>query len=126
MTNRLLISQRETCALLGISRPTLIAEIKAGRLAKMRTDALPGDLDDRPDRPLPVPRAVGEPMSTEEVEIYSYAPNQVVLRLPWRRYPGILIQGDDLSGFKGMAERACVGLLARSASEERNEARTGR
>jgi excisionase family DNA binding protein len=32
MTDRLLISQREACQRLGISRPTLVGEIKAGRL----------------------------------------------------------------------------------------------
>src|SRR6266478_3105634 len=32
MTDRLLISQREACQRLGVSRPTLIAEIEAGRL----------------------------------------------------------------------------------------------
>lgn len=50
-------------------------------------------------------------MYREEVEIHSAAPNRVVLRVPWRRYPGALIQGDELSGLSAQADRACAVLL---------------
>jgi hypothetical protein len=59
-------------------------------------------------------------MHKEEVEIYSDAPNKVVLRVPWRRYPGILIQGDDLSGLAGTVNKACSALLSRFRSTEPN------
>lgn len=35
-------------------------------------------------------------MRTAPVEIYSDASNQVVLRHPGRRFPGVLVQGDTL------------------------------
>jgi hypothetical protein len=41
------------------------------------------------------------------VEVYSVEPSKVVLRTPPRRYPGIVIQGDDLSGLRALAEAAC-------------------
>jgi hypothetical protein len=47
---------------------------------------------------------------TAVVEIVSAAPNRVVLRLPWRRYPGALIQGDDLFGLASKADEACEKL----------------
>ncbi len=37
-------------------------------------------------------------MRKEDVEIYSDATNMAVMRLPGRRFPGVLIQGDTLSG----------------------------
>lgn len=45
------------------------------------------------------------------VEVFSAEPNRVVLRVPWRRYPRALIQGDDLSGLYCMADKACEMLL---------------
>jgi excisionase family DNA binding protein len=36
MSDRLLISQKEACQRLGVSRPTLITEIEAGRLSYVR------------------------------------------------------------------------------------------
>jgi hypothetical protein len=88
--------------------------------AKMKTDALLGNLNsNRPEHPLyngSVARATGEPVDTEEVEIYSYEVNRVVLRVPWRRYPGILIQGDELSELGGQADRVSAWLLARFRS----------
>ena len=55
-----------------------------------------------------------------KVEVYSVATNKVVLRVPSRRYPGILIQGDDLSGLAAMASKACVTLLERFRSVDPN------
>jgi hypothetical protein len=52
-------------------------------------------------------------MFIEEVEVYSGATNKVVLRVPPRRYPGILIQGDNLFVLASMANRARSLLLAR-------------
>ena len=46
-------------------------------------------------------------MFKSTVEVYCAEPNKVVLRTPWRRYPGIVIQGDELSGLRAMAEAAC-------------------
>lgn len=60
-------------------------------------------------------------MCREEVEIYSYEPNRVVLRVPWRRYPGALIQGDDLSTLSAEADRACAVLLKHVRREELDE-----
>jgi hypothetical protein len=64
-------------------------------------------------------------MYKEEVEIHSHMPNKVVLRVPWRSYPGILIQGDSLLGLKGRADRACSALLARFRSVEPNAKELG-
>ena len=37
-------------------------------------------------------------MRKEDVEIYSDATNMAVMRHPGRRFPGVLVQGDTLSG----------------------------
>ena len=42
--------------------------------------------------PLPV-----TPMETKTVEIYSEASNFAIVRVPGRRFPGCVIQGDSLS-----------------------------
>jgi hypothetical protein len=55
-------------------------------------------------------------MYTIEVEIYSDSPNKVVVRVPWRKYPGTLIQGDELFGLSRRADKACSVLLARFRS----------
>jgi hypothetical protein len=60
-------------------------------------------------------------MHKEEMEIYSHTPNKVVLRVPWRRYPGILIQGDSLLRLKGRADKACSAFVARFRSVAPNE-----
>ena len=46
-------------------------------------------------------------MRTEQVEIYSNAPNSVVLRYPGRKFPGVLVQGDTLSTWCSSLEAAC-------------------
>lgn len=60
-------------------------------------------------------------MDREEAEIYSYEPNRVVLRVPWRRYPGALIQGDELSTLSAQADRACAALFKRLCRDELDE-----
>jgi hypothetical protein len=40
-------------------------------------------------------------MRTEQVEIYSDASNQAILRHPARRFPGVLVQGDILKILHG-------------------------
>ena len=46
-------------------------------------------------------------MRIEQVEIYSDATNQAILRHPDRRFPGVLIQGDTLHGMCQGADGAC-------------------
>ena len=48
-------------------------------------------------------------MRKEEEEIYSDASNAAVLRHPGRRFPGVLIQGDTLNNWSGMAKAALKG-----------------
>jgi hypothetical protein len=43
-------------------------------------------------------------MTTQEIEVYSEATNQAIVRIPSRRFPGIVIQGDSLSILAGLAE----------------------
>lgn len=45
-------------------------------------------------------------MRTASVEIYSDETNRAVIRHPGRKFPGVLIQGDTLSGLCAMAEEA--------------------
>jgi hypothetical protein len=47
-------------------------------------------------------------MHVEFVEIYSDASNGAVMRHPGRRFPGILVQGDTLSGLCSKADRLCA------------------
>jgi hypothetical protein len=56
-------------------------------------------------------------VTREIVEIYSYWPNKIVLRVPWARYPGILIQADDLTGLRGAVDRACLALQSMSETD---------
>lgn len=39
----------------------------------------------------------GQPMERVQVELYEHVPDFAVLRLPPCRFPGVLIQGDNLS-----------------------------
>jgi hypothetical protein len=57
----------------------------------------------------------------ELVEIYSDEPNKVVLRVPWRRYPGIHIQGDELSTLSSLANTASSALRDLSHGTEPTE-----
>jgi len=36
-------------------------------------------------------------MRVEKVEVYSHATNSAIIRMPERKFPGVLIQGDSLS-----------------------------
>jgi hypothetical protein len=47
-------------------------------------------------------------MHVAQVEIYSDATNQAVLRHPGRRFPGVLIQGDTLSSLCYKADALCA------------------
>lgn len=47
-----------------------------------------------------------------EVEILDRATNETVLRLPWRRYPGVLLQGDTLNGRRAELREAIESLRA--------------
>ncbi len=44
-------------------------------------------------------------MRKEYVEIYSNATNMAVMRYPVRRFPGVLVQGDTLSGMDSWGQR---------------------
>ena len=48
-------------------------------------------------------------MHKEQVEIYSDKTNAAVMRHPGRRFPGSLIQGDDLYALCRLAEEAHAG-----------------
>jgi len=37
-------------------------------------------------------------MTTKQLEVYSEACNSGIVRMPGRRFPGVVIQGDSLSG----------------------------
>jgi hypothetical protein len=50
----------------------------------------------------------GIPMRIEPVEIFSDATNAAVMRHPGRRFPGVLVQGDTLSGLCSVADAVCA------------------
>jgi hypothetical protein len=56
-------------------------------------------------------------METKELEVYSEATNSSIVRMPGRRIPGVVIQGDSLSAFFSEA-MALVEALADSEDEE--------
>ena len=58
-------------------------------------------------------------MNKIEVELLSDQGNGAILRLPQRRYPGLLLQGDSLKNLAEMADR--VHKLSASGSEELKE-----
>src|SRR5262245_33936650 len=43
-------------------------------------------------------------MEKLELEVYSQATNQAIVKMPGRRYPGLVIQGDSMSGLADRAE----------------------
>ncbi|MGH6877486.1 MAG: DUF6959 family protein [Rhizomicrobium sp.] len=51
-------------------------------------------------------------MRIERVEIYSEESSRVVIRHPSRRYPGILVQGDDLASLCNAADSVCESVHA--------------
>jgi hypothetical protein len=56
-------------------------------------------------------------MHVEKVEIYSDKSNSAVLRHPGRKFPGVLIQGDNLHSLCQMADKACSDGQASLAPE---------
>jgi hypothetical protein len=49
-------------------------------------------------------------MRVESVEIYSDTTNAAVLRHPGRRFPGVLVQGDNLHGLCVALDEICSNL----------------
>ena len=47
-------------------------------------------------------------MRVEEVEIYSDKSNRAILRHPGRKFPGILVQGDNFYNLCQRADRICA------------------
>lgn len=65
-------------------------------------------------------------MKKEEVEIFSDATNQAVMKHPERNYPGVLIQGDTLYSICKDLDEVCQEIKAGNvveAFEELNEIR---
>lgn len=60
-------------------------------------------------------------MRLEQVEIYSDASNAAVMRHPGRRFPGVLVQGDTISGLASWLSRAVAELETSSLSDEAQE-----
>lgn len=56
-------------------------------------------------------------MGSVQVEVLSYSINNVVMKLPDRKFPGVLIQGDSLKILQGLAE-AIVQACERGEFEE--------
>jgi hypothetical protein len=46
-------------------------------------------------------------MKRVEIEMFSEATNCPVVRVPHRRFPGVVLQGDSLRNLFGMAEEVC-------------------
>jgi len=61
-------------------------------------------------------------MNKIEVELFSDQRNGAILRLPMRRFPGLLLQGDSLKNLADMADRVNV-LSADGSDELKEEAR---
>jgi hypothetical protein len=49
-------------------------------------------------------------MDRIEIDVLDPAANAAVLKLPWRRFPGLLLQGDSLSGLYADARKLADGL----------------
>lgn len=60
-------------------------------------------------------------MKKIEVELFANICNNVVLRIPGRKFPGVVIQGDSLSILYNLAEEVC-GLAQALQSEELQDA----
>jgi hypothetical protein len=52
---------------------------------------------------------VAEP-EVVSMEVLSRAANASIVRLPWRRYPGVVVQGDTLGIMTAAAERVATAL----------------
>jgi len=67
-------------------------------------------------------------MRVEPVEIFSDATNNVVMKHPGRRFPGVLIQGDTLAEMCRKADSVCAsarGTISPDAYAELNDLRNG-
>ena len=67
-------------------------------------------------------------MRVEPVEIFSDTTNNVVMKHPGRKFPGVLIQGDSLAAMCQKADRICEvarDCLSQEAYAELNELRNG-
>ncbi len=62
-------------------------------------------------------------MERIEIEVYSQATNQAIVRMPNRKFPGCVIQGDSLSVLADLAESIYEKAKSSSDSELANEAR---
>jgi hypothetical protein len=65
-------------------------------------------------------------MRVEPVEIYSDETNGAVIRHPGRRFPGFLMQGDELYSLCWRADQVCLKArpaLAQEAYQQLNEIR---
>jgi hypothetical protein len=49
-------------------------------------------------------------MQKKELEVFSEASNVAIVRMPGRRFPGSVIQGDSLSILRGLAQELRNGL----------------
>ena len=43
-------------------------------------------------------------MNTQQIEVYSNAAHQAIIRIPSRKFPGVVVQGDSLSIMVDLAE----------------------
>jgi len=51
-----------------------------------------------------------------EVEVLDRTTNATIVRLPWRRFPGVIIQGDTLNGRRADLREAIDSLRAQDAA----------
>ena len=56
-------------------------------------------------------------METVEVELYSNVVNSPVVRMPGRKYPGVVIQGDSLFGLLSLMNEVIRALESKDYSE---------
>jgi len=61
-------------------------------------------------------------MELVEVELLSDGGNNAVVRMPGRRFPGVLVQGDTLASLLSWAERVEALVKAGEQTEAREEA----
>jgi hypothetical protein len=60
--------------------------------------------------------------SVEEVEVLSRQANASIVQLPWRKFPGVVVQGDSLSELVELAEEIATGLAGQANEELRGAA----
>jgi DNA-directed RNA polymerase specialized sigma54-like protein len=65
-------------------------------------------------------------MTKVEVDLLTDQENGAVLRLPERKFPGVLIQGDTLHSFVAIVEEAEAALLRQDLPEARSLIREAR